>query len=166
MIEELGTVVAVHGELAEVESRRRSACGSCEVSGACGTSLLERFFGRRRLLLTVHNPIGARPGDRVVVGIPEQALLSASFAAYMVPLLAMLGGGIAGGMLAGGLAPQHGDGLSILGGAAGLASALLWLGRFSRARADDDRYRAVILRQGISTGLAVAVPGPSLQDRH
>jgi sigma-E factor negative regulatory protein RseC len=166
VIEELGMVVAVHGELAEVESRRRSACGSCEVNGACGTSLLERFFGRRRLLLTVYNPIGARPGDQVVVGIPEQALLTASFAAYMAPLLAMLGGGIAGGMLAGALSPQHGDGLSILGGAVGLASALLWLGRFSRAHADDDRYRAVILRQGVSTGLAVAMPGPFLQDRH
>jgi sigma-E factor negative regulatory protein RseC len=166
VIEELGVVVAVHGELAEVESRRRSACGSCEVKSACGTSLMERLFGHRQLLLTVHNPIGARPGDRVVFGIPERALLSASFAAYMVPLLAMLGGGIAGGMLAGVLTPQHGDGLSILGGVAGLASALLWLGRFSRARADDHRYRAVILRQGVATGLTVAVPEPSLQDRH
>jgi sigma-E factor negative regulatory protein RseC len=166
VIEELGTVVAVHGELAEVESRRRSACGSCEVKGACGTSLLERFFGRRRLLLTVHNPIGARPGDRVVVGVPEQALLTASFAAYMVPLLAMLGGGVAGDMLASGISQQHGDGLSILGGVAGLAAALLWLGRFSRARARGDRYRAVILRQGVSTGLAVATPEPSLPETH
>ena len=67
MIEQDGTVLAVHGELAEVQCRRQSTCGGCSVNGACGTSLLERFFGRRQLILTVRNPVAARPGETVVV---------------------------------------------------------------------------------------------------
>ena len=72
MIEETGVVVAVHGDLAEIESRRKTACGSCTANGDCGTSLLERYFGRRPLLLTVRNRIGAGPGESVVIGVPEQ----------------------------------------------------------------------------------------------
>jgi sigma-E factor negative regulatory protein RseC len=156
MIEESGRVLAVRGELAEVESQRRSACGGCAATSSCGTSLLERYFGRRRLILEAHNPIGAEPGDSVVVGVPEDTVVGAAFAAYLVPLAALIAGGILGSALAGVIAPGAVQGLSILGGAAGFAAALWWLGRFSRARAADARYRAVILRQ--QPGAAVSVP--------
>ena len=166
MIEEAGVVAAVHGELAEVASRRRSVCGNCEVNGACGTSLLERYFGRRQFLLTVYNPIGARPGDSVIVGVPEQALLTASFAAYMVPLMTMIAGGIVGDLAAGLLGPDFARGLSVLGGAAGLVVGFGWLGRFSRAREKDDRYRAVILRRSASIGHPVVTLQQDVQGKH
>lgn len=162
MIEETGIVVAARGDLAEVQCERRSTCGSCGANGACGTSLLDRHLGRRPLLLTVHNPVGARAGDEVVVGVPEEALLSASFAAYLVPLLALFAGALAGagvedlGAGASGL-------LQVAGGFAGLAVGLAWLARFSRARGADPRYRAVILRRSLAVvpGVPVQLPDPS-----
>lgn len=165
MIEEAAVVVAVRGDLAQVESRRLAPCGGCSANGACGTSLLGRYFGRKRPLLTVHNPIGASPGDSVVVGVPESALLEASFAAYLVPLLAMIGGGIGGGFLAGSIAPAYAQGLSVLGGVGGFAAGLWWLARFSRAREADGRHRAVILRRSGSAGFEVRIPQRTLQGK-
>jgi sigma-E factor negative regulatory protein RseC len=165
MIEETGTVIAARGDLAEVECQRRSTCGACAANGACGTSLLERHFGRRQILLTVHNPMGARPGDQVVVGVPEDALRTASVAAYLVPLLAMLAGALAGAG-AGESWPQSAALLEVLGGAAGLAAGLGWLARFSRARGRDPRYRAVILRRSLGVAaVTLDLPTPPAQGR-
>ena len=148
MIEETGIVVAVRGELAEVETMRRSACAGCSVNGACGTSLLERILGRKQLILTASNRIGARPGESVVLGVPEAALLEAAFAAYLIPIIAMIAGGIVAEHRAETLAPGFSPGLSVVGGAAGLAAGLWWLARFSANRSGDERYRPVILKRG------------------
>jgi sigma-E factor negative regulatory protein RseC len=147
MIEQDGRVLAVRGELAEVEGYRQSTCGGCAADGACGTSLLERFFGRRQPILTARNPIGARPGERVVLGVPEAALIEAAFVAYLLPLLAMIAGAIGGDYLAARLAPDLAGGIALLGAVSGLAAGLGWLARFSRRRGDDARYQPVILRR-------------------
>lgn len=147
MIEEIGVVVSVRGDMAEVQSERRGTCGDCAVKGACGTSLIARYLGRKRLLLRAHNALGAGPGDRVVLGLPEGALLEASFIAYLVPLLAMIGGGVVGEYIAGLLAPGYVQATSVLSGLGALAAALWWLGRFGRAKSSDDRYRPSILRR-------------------
>jgi sigma-E factor negative regulatory protein RseC len=146
VIEEAGVVVSVQGDMTEVEGQRRSSCGGCVVSGACGTGLLARYLGRRRSLLRVHNAIGAMPGDRVVIGLPEGALLEASFVAYLVPLLAMIGGAISGTYVAELMAFAYTQELSVLTGGGGFAVALAWLVRFSRTRSLDERYRPRILR--------------------
>ena len=160
MIEEAGVVVAVYGDLAEVRGQRRAVCGSCSANGACGTSLLGRYF-RRRPLLTVYNPVGAGPGESVVVGIPEQGLLVASFAAYLAPLSGMIFAAMGAAFLAELALPDYVRGLSVFGGAAGLAAGLAWLGRFSRTREMDGRFRAVILRRGPAREVQVPVLLPS-----
>lgn len=147
MIEETGRVISVQGDLAEVEGQPRSGCGSCAVKGTCGTSLLARYFGPKRLLLQAHNPIGARPGERVVVGLSEGSLLEASVLAYLVPLLAMIGGAVAGTFVAARLAPAYTQILSAVTGLGGLAAALAWLVGFIRAKSLDERYRPRILRR-------------------
>ena len=81
MIEEQGIVIAVSGDYARVRARRQSACGQCAVQGACGTSLLERFFGRRPAEVMAWNQAGAAVGDRVMIGISERGLLGAAMAA-------------------------------------------------------------------------------------
>jgi sigma-E factor negative regulatory protein RseC len=166
VIEESGVVVSVAEGSAKVRSRRRDACGGCAVNGACGTSLLARFLGRKPMLLEAHNPIGAEEGEEVIVGMPEGALLEASFVAYLTPLLAMICGGIAGGYVAELAAPAHAEGLSVLGGIGALAAALVWVGRFSRSRAADERYRATILRRSGGGAPRVRVPGPDYAGRH
>lgn len=147
MIEETGLVVSVRGDLAEVAGQPRSACGGCAVNGACGTSLLARYLGSRRLSLQARNAVGARPGERVVIGLPEGALLEASALAYLVPLAALVGGAVAGAWMAEWIAPTQTQVLSTLVGLGGFAAALAWLVRLIRARSLDERYRPRILRR-------------------
>ncbi len=147
MIEERAVVLAVGPGLAEVQALRRGSCGSCSANGACGTSLLERFFGRRALRLTLVDPIGVRAGDEVVVGVPEEALLRAAFAAYLVPLLSLIGAAIAAREVALWLGVGSVEPWSLLGGVVGFVGALRWVARYSRRLGDDERYRAVLLRR-------------------
>jgi sigma-E factor negative regulatory protein RseC len=156
MIEETGVVVALSGGLAEVETRRQGACGSCSANGACGTSLLARYLGRRPLLLRARNQAGAAPGDSVIVGVPEDGLVMASLAAYLVPLLGLMGGGALGQSLGGSLGAGAGGG--ILGALLGLGLGLGWLSRFNRGHAQDPRYQAVVLRR-VGDPVTVFFPG-------
>lgn len=144
MIEETAHVVEAEGDYAWVETERRSSCGSCSAKG-CGTGALSKILGRRSQRLKVLNPIDAKPGDTVVLGIHEQALLKGSLAVYIVPLLAMLGGALLGE----GLAPQWGgdpESMSLLFGLFGLAAGFFWLRLYNRRLSRDERFMAVILR--------------------
>lgn len=81
---EVGTVVAVRGELAEVRlprGRRCEGCGSCCVA-ADGEAMVAEAL----------NPVGAKPGDRVEVELPVSVSLRAAYILYGVPLLFFLGG--------------------------------------------------------------------------
>jgi sigma-E factor negative regulatory protein RseC len=147
VIEETGLVVAVDGELAEVETQRTSACGGCAAKGGCGTSVLAQVFGARPSRVRVHNRIKALPGERVVVGLPEGAFLRAAFALYAVPLLGLFGGALGGEWLAQRAAAATTEPGAVLGGLLGLMAGLLWLRRFSRRADADSPYRAVILRR-------------------
>jgi len=147
MIEQTAVVVAVAGDMAEVEAEVRSACGTCNAEGACSTALLARYFGRKRPLIRVYNGIGAEPGDRVVVGMPEGQMLAASVLAYLMPLVGLIGGAIAGAETARAAAPAYEQGLSILSGFGGLGFALLWLRRFNRGAARNPRFLPRVLRR-------------------
>ncbi|MEY6432238.1 SoxR reducing system RseC family protein [Thioalkalicoccus limnaeus] len=146
MIEQTGRVVRRDGDVAEIETERRTSCGHCSVNTGCGIALLDRFLGRRRQCLMVLNPIGAELGQRVVIGIPEASLLSASVAAYLAPILALIGGALVAQWLAGWIGAGGGETIGVLGGLLGLVAGLAWLAHFSRQHAGDPRYRAVILR--------------------
>jgi len=152
VIEEVGVVVSVQGDVAEVETQHRGVCGGCTLGDACATSLIARYFGRKRSLLQAHNGIGASPGDRVVIALPESVLLEASFVAYLVPLLAMIGGAMAGACLAGLVDRGYTQGVSVLAGLGGFAGALFWLSGSGCARSFKERYRPRILRRGGDAG--------------
>lgn len=158
MIEEHGTVVLCRDRWAEIETLRQTSCGSCGARTSCGISLLDRFLGRRPTRLAALNGIAAAPGQRVVVGIPEGSILSAAVAAYLVPLLGLILGGILGQELASRLGVSADDLVSLGGGVLGLVAGLAWLARFSRARAGDVRYQAVVLRLAEAAPLATGPP--------
>lgn len=151
MIEEQGTVVDTSAVAAVVQATRRSSCGSCGAAAGCGTSLLDRFLGRRPLLLEVDNSLDVVIGDRVVVGVPEASMLRAAAAAYLGPLAGLILGAVIGrhapldwlvpGAAAGSEWP------SLLGGGLGFVIALLLVARYSRSLARDPRFRPVLLRR-------------------
>jgi sigma-E factor negative regulatory protein RseC len=147
MIEANGRVVRTAGESAWVQTARRSSCGSCSARSGCGTGALAGLFGARLHEVEVLNPIGAQPGEDVIVGISESLLVRGSVMLYLVPLLAL----VAGALLAEGLASRldmTGSELpAILGGIAGLAVGLLWLRWRNRRWSSDPAQRAVIVRR-------------------
>jgi len=71
--------------------------------------------------LEVKNPIGAVPGDKVVVSLPPSDLLKASATVYLMPAVAAVVGGAIGWSRFGT------NGAAIIGTAAGLALATLYL---------------------------------------
>lgn len=145
MIEAIGQVVAIDGAYAEVQTERhRSVCGGCSANGACGTSLLERFFGAHPPRVRALNRAAAQVGDRVVLGVSEQGLLAASAAVYLVPILALVGGAALGESL---LPTDIGDLGALIGGVLGLGTALAWLRAYGAGAARRPEQQAVVIRQ-------------------
>ncbi len=140
MLEERARVLVTEGDLARLEVERPSSCGGCGASGGCGTALLGKWLTRHRLRVRALNPIGARPGDWVVVGLADEVLTQASLVAYLLPLVGLILGAAVGQAFGG-------EPLAILGGGAGLAAGLMAVGRFAERRGQDPAYQAVILRR-------------------
>ncbi len=89
MLEETARVVEVHDGVLVAETLSRSGCSHCSTS-SCTTSVVAKLFGVRRNRLLLDNSLGAKPGDQVVIGIPDQLLVRASLTAYLLPLVVML----------------------------------------------------------------------------
>jgi sigma-E factor negative regulatory protein RseC len=145
MIEETGQVVDVQGEFAWVESERRTSCGGCAAQEGCGTGVIARTLGNRKVTLKVVNRIDARVGDRVVIGISETGLVRGALAVYALPLITLFAGALCGYWLAG-----DSELATIAGAATGLAAGLAWLTRFSRRTRTAASFQPVVLRQQAS----------------
>ncbi len=142
MIEEQGSIVAVEGDYAWVESARRSSCGSCSAKG-CGTGALDKVFGRKIQRIRVRNAIAAPVGAQVVLGIEEGAFLQGSVAVYIFPLVTMFALALLAEVL---LAPGS-DLLVALAGLCGLGLGLLALKGVSERVAHARRFQAIVLRR-------------------
>lgn len=96
MVTEKAQVVAVEGDTALLQAQRQSTCGSCAVKSGCGTSVLASVVGQKVTQLKVRNTLGARPGDEVLLGMADHALVTGSLLVYMIPLVMLLLGALAG----------------------------------------------------------------------
>lgn len=139
MIETPARVRRNDGPTAWVVSEAPSSCGACGGKG-CGSSIFARFWHPDQAEFAVANPIDAKPGEAVIVGMPDGVLLRAAAASYMAPILFLLGGALGGNLL-------FGEPGAILGGLSGLALAAGWL-RLRR----PPGHGPVILRRGESAG--------------
>ncbi len=119
MIEGFAHVVAVEGGVVWLEPEQTSSCGSCASSSACGAkgigTTASRLEARR---FQIDNKDNLTVGERVVVGIRENALVKASLTAYAVPLATMLGAGAIAQWAAGS------DGITMAAMVAGLVLGL------------------------------------------
>lgn len=138
MLEEQVQVTAVHGDIAWVVADGSSGCGGC--GQTCSSAALSRYLGQRRRPLAAHCRVAVEPGDRVVVGMDESALLWGSAVVYVLPLLGLLAGAGMGAAWGG-----ASEWLSLLGGVAGFfitlafAKHLPWL--------NSAALRPVVLRK-------------------
>lgn len=127
MSESEGLVTDVKGDFAVIEvAAAASACGKCGDKGACGKAA----NGPRRY--AVRNTVGARPGDRVVLSVPDGAVLKAAALSYLMPVLFSIGGAAAGTAWGGeGLAAVAG---AVLGLMTGVAILRMTAARFACGR--------------------------------
>ncbi len=141
MIEDSATVVAVDDNFAWVESERASSCNSCAANKGCGTATLQKVMGQKRTQLKAINQAKARVGERVVIGLQEQALLKGSLYAYILPLLLLFVFAFVFEQL------FSSEGITILAGLGGLLLGFVLLKYLSKQLAEDERFQAVILRR-------------------
>lgn len=111
-------VVAVEAAQVWVEVPRASACGRCQNSDKCHTGLLGWEAKPRRY--RVDATCAVRVGDRVRLNVADGTLWQASWAAYLLPVLLLLGGATLGQRVAG-------DGGAVVGALLGLGAGLVLL---------------------------------------
>ena len=90
MITEQAVVTRCEGGQAEIRLQRASACGQCELNEGCGTGALGRLLGNRSRPLLIETQQDLKPGDNLLLGLSETALVKASLTVYGLPLLAMV----------------------------------------------------------------------------
>ena len=121
MIEETATVVAATPDFIWVEARARSACSSCGTQDSCATSSVSKWFGMRRQQLRLPNQFASSVGEQVIVGVEDQVMVTASLAAYILPVVLMLGAAIMADVQ--GMSDRQQAGIALLGLLLGLLGA-------------------------------------------
>ncbi len=86
MIEE-GVVEKTDGQYATVRLKATDACAACGLCRATGGGLM---------LIRAHNPVAARPGDRVRVIAGSATAASGATMLYMIPLGIFIAGALLG----------------------------------------------------------------------
>lgn len=119
MIEETGTVVGEQQDRVWVRVVSDGGCPRCREGGGCGQQSMARLLGDRVRQVLVDNAIGARVGDRVLLGVEPHALLWASLITYLLPLAGLIGGALLGELIGGG-----GDAFTIAGAVLGVVLAV------------------------------------------
>ena len=155
MIEEIGTITAVDDDHIWVETQIKTTCSGCEANDDCGTGVVAKAFAPKtdKLIFRCHQK--AKVGQKVKLGIPEQALLSASALVYMLPLLIL----VASVLLAQSLLPLWGldhEGFVILAALVTTSLAFLWV-RNKVSRDKNHNYQPRLLELLPSDGDAIPI---------
>lgn len=100
---EEGTVVSLDGDSAQVRIARRHSCDGCKVCAPLAPG---------EMILDARNLAGARPGERVAIEIAGPDPLLAATLVYMLPILGLIAGCVAGTALTGSEAAGLGIGIA------------------------------------------------------
>lgn len=90
----VAVVIRTDNDRAEVDATLGGPCGECEEKGACALHL--GGSTTQTLRVTVENRIGARPGDLVEIELRGHTELKLSLLVWVVPLLGLVLGAVAG----------------------------------------------------------------------
>jgi len=82
-----GTVKEARGRKALVLTNRQEMCAECVAKNFC-----QMFGGGKEMLSETINPIGAKAGDMVKIGIPTGTVTKASLIVYMIPAMGFVAG--------------------------------------------------------------------------
>lgn len=146
MLEENGIVISISKGMAEVSVMPQSACGSCNASSGCGTSLIASLFPERNSRFKVKNPLGAKAGEHVVIGLNESTLQTASLILYLIPLAGLIFGAMAGIYLSEHVFRNSSELLGILLGFTGMGGGFILVKYLVHFAGGAGNYQAEIIR--------------------
>jgi len=93
---EKGIVTRVDSAFAWVKTSRTGACDTCAAKDSCRV-----LGGGKEVEVEAINVAGAWPGDEVLIGFKSGSLIKLSLLVYMVPILSLMIGAVAGRQAAG-----------------------------------------------------------------
>ena len=131
---EVGEVVAVTPQRAQVKMIRSEMCAKC---GRCGT--FSHHGETQEVIVEVIDPLGARVGSRVEVELGGREMLTAAYLLYLVPLGLAILGYVLGNW-------WHNEVTGALGGVLGLAVSFYILRHYDGKLAKQSRFLPVIIR--------------------
>lgn len=129
-----GVVLSIENGLAKVKTSRHNDCENC---GSCP--------GNAAIVLDARNPLGAKPGQRVIIEVKEAEMLKSAFIVYMLPLIAIFAGAMLGGYLAERLASEA-LWFQVGGGGVAFVSSVYYIKFFDRKARTNIKMQPVIKR--------------------
>lgn len=118
MLETRAIVVQTEGQYAFVKASQANGCEQCNGKG-CGSGKLSQLFCSKPRQFRVENSIAATVGDEVIVSVADGAVLRGIGLVYLLPLVLMVAGVVAGSIAADRIELR--DGYAAAGAAIGLA---------------------------------------------
>lgn len=91
MNETEGIVQEARNNKALVTTDRQAMCGQCTAKSFCGM-----FGGGEEVLTEALNPVDAKAGDTVKIGVPTGTVVKASMVVYAIPTIGIVGGAALG----------------------------------------------------------------------
>jgi sigma-E factor negative regulatory protein RseC len=140
MNEEVGIVKEVRNQRALVVTDRQSMCAECAAKSYCHT-----LGGGKEMIAEALNPVDAKPGDTVKIGIPSGTVTKASFVVYMIPAIGLVGGA-AVGYYTGKSYGIDFNLLTLIGCLAGLGVAMIVVRLLSNVLSRRPSYQPEIIR--------------------
>ena len=132
-----GLVISTHGTRAQVMTNRRGPCADCAEEGACALTIGGQPATTPDLV-EANNPIRARPGDTVELDLVGHTELRVSLLVWIVPLVGLIAGAIAGAALHDTLSLGQ-DPAAMLGATLGIFGAYALLMAIDRRSKHDQR---------------------------
>ncbi len=136
-----GIVIRALGDgRAEVAADKQGGCGSCSAAHSCHTSK-----SAKKMTTRVINPVGADPGDIVVIDVSAGQLLKGMAVIYLLPVFGLLSGAVIGANVTE-MVSMSETGSALLFGGIGLGIGLGLVVTLSKLLAANEAYTPVISR--------------------
>jgi sigma-E factor negative regulatory protein RseC len=100
MMTALATVADVHpsqhGYEVKLSCEQQTSCSHCASSSSCGTGVVSKAVGNKKLIWYLDTPQKLEPGQMVEIGLPEKSVLQSALVVYLFPLLMLIIGTFTG----------------------------------------------------------------------
>ena len=133
--EQIGIVIEIDGNMAKVRATRHGDCKNC---GACP--------GENAMVVDARNPISAKVGQNVAFEIQEVNMLQAAFVVYIMTLVAIFLGALAGGYVADSIGSQSVVLFQVGGGILAFILSVLYIKFFDKSSSKNINMQPVITK--------------------